>query len=75
MEHSQFFAVEVIGWITIAVIGAKLLYNCCAFVWCTWLAAALGFNLKLAKYGKWAVVTGATDGLGKQYALKVMVAR
>ncbi len=24
---------------------------------------------KLTKYGKWAIVTGATDGIGKAYAL------
>ncbi|CAG7819503.1 unnamed protein product [Allacma fusca] len=34
----------------------------------TWLGQWLGHNTDLRKMGKWAVVTGATDGIGKAYA-------
>lgn len=32
------------------------------------VAPALGLNVNLKSMGKWAVITGATDGLGKAYA-------
>uniref|UniRef100_T1I1N3 Uncharacterized protein n=1 Tax=Rhodnius prolixus TaxID=13249 RepID=T1I1N3_RHOPR len=35
------------------------------------LAPLLRLNIDLEKMGKWAVVTGATDGLGKAFALKL----
>ena len=41
------------------------------FVWYfirTYLFTRLGFHKDLKKYGKWAVITGATDGIGKEYA-------
>ncbi|XP_057374288.2 very-long-chain 3-oxoacyl-CoA reductase-like [Daphnia carinata] len=64
------FCVEVIGWGIMVVMGAKLLFNCCYFFYTTYLAAALGHNLgpQIKQYGSWAVVTGATDGIGKVYA-------
>ena len=34
----------------------------------TYYLTRLGFRNDLKKYGKWAVVTGATDGIGKEYA-------
>lgn len=33
-----------------------------------WIGPLLGHNVQLKKMGKWAVVTGATDGIGKSYA-------
>jgi len=35
------------------------------------ISAFLGSGLDFKKLGKWAVVTGATDGIGKQYALQL----
>jgi len=35
------------------------------------LARALGLNVRLSKMGEWAVVTGATDGIGKAYAHEI----
>lgn len=32
-----------------------------------YILTSLGFVKDLTKYGKWALVTGATDGIGKQY--------
>lgn len=64
------FCVEVFGWGIMVVMGAKLLFNCYDFFYATYLAAALGHNLvpKIKQFGSWAVVTGATDGIGKAYA-------
>lgn len=33
-----------------------------------WIAPALKYNVNLKEMGRWAVVTGATDGLGKAFA-------
>ena len=52
--RSQYFPVEVIGWIAIGVVGAKLVYNCSAFIYTTYLAAALRLNIKPKKFGLWA---------------------
>ncbi|KAI9556827.1 hypothetical protein GHT06_016619 [Daphnia sinensis] len=64
------FCVEVFGWGMMMLMGAKLLFNFCNFFYTTYLAAALGHNLvpKIKHYGSWAVVTGATDGIGKAFA-------
>lgn len=35
------------------------------------LSRILGLSLDLSKMGKWAVVTGATDGIGKSYATEL----
>ncbi|XP_065649390.1 very-long-chain 3-oxoacyl-CoA reductase [Hydra vulgaris] len=50
------------------------LYHTVCFTWMIlycYLLPALGFYKDLKKYGKWAVVTGATDGIGKHYALQL----
>ncbi|EFX74284.1 hypothetical protein DAPPUDRAFT_324516 [Daphnia pulex] len=64
------FCVEVLGWGITAVLGAKLLHNVWHFVYAVYLANALGHNViaNMKHYGPWAVVTGATDGIGKAYA-------
>ncbi|KAL7630808.1 UNVERIFIED_CONTAM: hypothetical protein RMT77_018979 [Armadillidium vulgare] len=45
-------------------VASKGLYTCYIGSW-------LGRNTNIQKMGKWAVVTGATDGLGKAYALEM----
>lgn len=36
--------------------------------WKKLIAPSFGFGIDLRTQGKWAVITGATDGLGKAYA-------
>merc|ERR1719203_17532 len=55
-----------LGTLTLLYGGAKLLQG---------LAALHAFFLRkgkrLSKYGEWAVVTGATDGIGRAYAMEL----
>lgn len=59
--------IEVLGFVTCFVIGLKSVF----FMWqmfrCYFLTK-LGFTCDLQQFGEWAVVTGATDGIGKEYA-------
>lgn len=45
-------------------IGLRLV----VFTWKKFLAPNLNLSVNLKKQGRWAVVTGSTDGLGKAYA-------
>ncbi|XP_046643873.1 very-long-chain 3-oxoacyl-CoA reductase-like [Daphnia pulicaria] len=65
------FVVLVVGWIVLGLLGLKVLYSLFNFIYCVKLSAALGHSLDLRRYGPWAVVTGATDGLGEAYAWKL----
>ncbi|CAG7831501.1 unnamed protein product [Allacma fusca] len=40
-------------------------------IYCVWIAPALGHYANLRKMGKWAVITGASDGIGKAYAEEI----
>jgi len=44
------------------------------FFYSTFLGSRLGHSTDLRQYGPWAVVTGSTDGIGKEYA-KQLAAR
>lgn len=61
-------AYEVIFFILLGLLGLKIIWNVCYFFYTTYLGSWLGLNLDLSKYGPWAVVTGSTDGIGKEYA-------
>ena len=73
-RYFALFAEPAVAWATmlIALLGLhRVLW------WAVWLLAALlrpitsrlcGKRHRLASFGKWAVVTGATDGIGKAYA-------
>ncbi|KZS14391.1 Estradiol 17-beta-dehydrogenase 12 [Daphnia magna] len=61
-------ALEVIGllfclYLLWSIVSAlfNLLYTC-------YLGNALGRSINVKKLGSWAVVTGATDGIGRAYA-------
>ncbi|XP_047371619.1 very-long-chain 3-oxoacyl-CoA reductase-like isoform X2 [Vespa velutina] len=41
----------------------------CHFTWKKLLAPNLGLGIDLTKQGRWAVITGATDGIGKAFAM------
>lgn len=46
--------VELVGWITLAIITASLVYNVLHFVYTTFLGSLLGCNINLKKCGPWA---------------------
>lgn len=37
----------------------------------TGVRVSIGFSEDLRQYGEWAIVTGATDGIGKAYAFEL----
>jgi hypothetical protein len=48
------FVVLVVGWIVLGLLGFKVLYSLCNFIYCVKLSAALGHSLDLRRYGPWA---------------------
>jgi len=62
---------EMIGVAAVALLGLKIAYNVTHFFYTAFVGAALGHNIDLRQHGPWAVVTGATDGIGKAYAQKL----
>jgi len=50
--------------IVAAIIGSVLF----EFLWPYVIAKRLGISKDVKKFGEWAVITGATDGIGKAYA-------
>ncbi|RHY87727.1 hypothetical protein DYB37_003690 [Aphanomyces astaci] len=64
-QHAHFAkqAAQVIGLLVLTKLGLTLLSGIYAFF--------LRGGKKLTKYGKWAIVTGATDGIGKATALEL----
>ncbi|EZA54209.1 hypothetical protein DMN91_000211 [Ooceraea biroi] len=51
-----------------AVVTLRILIKLGILVWKKLIAPNLGFGIDLRTQGRWAVVTGATDGLGKAFA-------
>jgi hypothetical protein len=43
-------------------------YEICSTLWDSWLGVWLGYNVDFRQMGSWAVVTGATDGIGLEYS-------
>lgn len=67
------FRMAVVWWekiflIIIALISLRILVKISTLAWKKLIAPSLGFGIDLRTQGKWAVVTGATDGLGKAFA-------
>jgi len=60
--------ISTLGFIALAYILVRLFKNVRSIFYVHVLAKRLGHTLNLASYGKWAVVTGSTDGIGKGYA-------
>lgn len=54
--------------VIIALIGLRYLIKTSVLIWKKFIAPNLGFGIDLTTQGKWAVITGATDGLGKAFA-------
>jgi 17beta-estradiol 17-dehydrogenase / very-long-chain 3-oxoacyl-CoA reductase len=60
--------VEKVG-ISFSLLATVFLVNESLYtIYSTWIGPALGHHVDLRKMGKWALVTGATDGIGKAYA-------
>lgn len=60
---------EKIGLVCVTVVGIKIVLSVLNFLYYNLIAPKLGINaIKLKEAGKWAVVTGATDGIGKAFA-------
>ena len=56
-----------LGYFVAAFLGLKVFLTIVRFARLYFLPS-LGFRCNLTKLGQWAVVTGATDGIGKGYA-------
>ncbi|XP_055329671.1 very-long-chain 3-oxoacyl-CoA reductase-B-like [Paramacrobiotus metropolitanus] len=57
-----------VGTLTAVVLLLEMLYWIGKNLFVYILAEPLGFTVPFAKLGEWAVITGATDGIGKAYA-------
>ncbi|CAK9804343.1 Very-long-chain 3-oxoacyl-CoA reductase [Anthophora plagiata] len=58
---------EKISLIALAVIGLRILLRVSVLVWKKLIGPSFGFGIDLRTQGTWAVVTGATSGIGKAY--------
>ncbi|XP_058809241.1 very-long-chain 3-oxoacyl-CoA reductase [Phymastichus coffea] len=59
---------EKIALVIVAAVGLRITVRLSLTVWRKLIAPNLGLGIDVASQGKWAVVTGATDGLGKAFA-------
>ena len=59
---------EKIALVVVAAVGLRIVIRASVFTWKKLIAPGLGLGIDVASQGKWAVVTGATDGLGKAFA-------
>ncbi|XP_076249421.1 very-long-chain 3-oxoacyl-CoA reductase [Calliopsis andreniformis] len=59
---------EKISLVALAAIGLRILLKIGILVWKKLIAPSFGFGIDLRTQGKWAVITGATSGIGKAYA-------
>ncbi|XP_033117960.1 very-long-chain 3-oxoacyl-CoA reductase-like [Anneissia japonica] len=65
-EYNRIFA--AVGAATVCYLTFKIVSSVLRGLKAYYVSRTLGLNANLAKLGKWAVVTGATDGIGKAYA-------
>jgi hypothetical protein len=54
LKSDMAFAILVIGWIVLVLLGIKVFYNLSHFIYSVKLSAALGHSLDLRRYGPWA---------------------
>lgn len=59
---------EKISLIALAAIGLRILLRVSILVWKKLIGPSFGFGIDLRTQGRWAVITGATSGIGKAYA-------
>ena len=69
--HLEIMDISYISLLAGYIVIAVCLFDILLFAWkmirC-YVLTRFGFVKDLRKYGEWAVVTGATDGIGKEYA-------
>lgn len=54
--------------VVLAAIGLRFLLRVSVLAWKKLIGPSFGFGIDLRTQGKWAVITGATSGIGKAYA-------
>lgn len=59
---------EKIAVVVLVAVGMRVAVRLSILLWKKLIAPSLGLGIDLASQGRWAVVTGATDGLGKAFA-------
>ncbi|XP_076179299.1 very-long-chain 3-oxoacyl-CoA reductase [Ptiloglossa arizonensis] len=59
---------EKISLVALAAIGIRILLRVSILVWKKLIAPSFGFGIDLKTQGRWAVITGATSGIGRAYA-------
>ncbi|KAJ8668938.1 hypothetical protein QAD02_000197 [Eretmocerus hayati] len=59
---------EKIALVVVAAVGLRIAVKVTLLIWKKFIAPGLGLGVDVATQGRWAVVTGATDGLGKAFA-------
>ncbi|KAK4028992.1 hypothetical protein OUZ56_022009 [Daphnia magna] len=64
----KYTLLELIGLASIGTVSWFVLRGVWKFLYSTFIGHALGHSLSLKNIGQWAVVTGATDGIGRAYA-------
>lgn len=65
-EKPEFF--RLAGVVAVSYVALKLAISLLRGFWTFGLAKVINAGRNLKRYGEWAVVTGATDGIGKAYA-------
>jgi len=63
-----FSVLEVVGFTAIVSLTVFVLNELWKFLYTTRIGYALGKTISLKDIGEWAIVTGATDGIGRAYA-------
>jgi hypothetical protein len=61
-------AIGFMGVVFSLLISSWMVLSFLRIIWDSLLGPALGFGVNFRKMGKWAVVTGATDGIGLAYS-------
>lgn len=59
---------EKISLVVLTAVALRILIRGGLVLWRKYIAPNLGLGVDLTTQGKWAVITGASDGLGKAYA-------
>lgn len=59
---------DKVGIVCVSILGFHIARSVLRFLYNKWLAPALKLNVNLREMGRWAVITGSTDGLGKAFA-------
>lgn len=60
---------EKIALVVVAAVGLRIVIRASVLAWKKLIAPSLNLGVDFATQGKWAVITGSTDGLGKAYAM------